>query len=152
MYLVTTIKSSQVASVLTPQPTSRTMPSTPSKPQLVAAGMPTPATTADDQPKPSTINPIALVDTPLSRGIAAGRPALLLALLALRFSSLVEDPVAELQGALPVVAVVQCVYAVACLPVAGSQAAKGTTRKPRPGERTKKVDATGPSPITVRTS
>ena len=91
--------------------------------------------------------PVPVIDSPLSKGAALARPALLLSLLALRFDALVADPVATLQSSLPAVALVQAAYAVLCLPVAGSQVAK-TPKKPRPGE--KKKDASGPNKISVR--
>lgn len=94
--------------------------------------------------------PVAIFDTPLAKGLAAGRPAALLGLLVLRLDSLVAEPVFALQTALPVVAVVQAAYAVLCLPVAGSQAAK-PARKSRPGEK-KRSEATGPIPVVVSSS
>lgn len=92
---------------------------------------------------------VAVIDTPLSKSIALLRPGLILGLLALRFNSLVADPVPTLQLALPAVALVQTVYAIICLPVAGSQSAK-VVRKPRPGEK-KKADINGPNTISVCT-
>lgn len=94
--------------------------------------------------KAPAVSPVPLHDRPLSRTVAAARPALLVALLALRFGRLVEDPVSTLTTALPVIAAVQSTYALVCLPVAGSQA----SRKLRPGD--KKRDLTGPNNITVR--
>ncbi|KFG81344.1 glycosylphosphatidylinositol anchor biosynthesis protein 11 [Metarhizium anisopliae] len=90
---------------------------------------------------------VAVIDTPLSKSIALLRPGLILGLLALRFNSLVADPVPTLQLALPAVALVQTVYAIICLPVAGSQSAK-IVRKPRPGEK-KKADINGPNTIST---
>lgn len=97
-----------------------------------------------------TTHAVALLDTPLAKSVAAGRPALLLGLFYLRFGSLVTNPVSTLQTALPVVAVIQAFYAVLCLPVAGSQAAK-TSRKSRPGDK-KRADGTAPNAIAVRLS
>ncbi|PNY25407.1 Glycosylphosphatidylinositol anchor biosynthesis protein 11 [Tolypocladium capitatum] len=95
----------------------------------------------------AAIHPVPVFDTPLAKGIAFARPAALLGLLALRFNALVAEPVSTLQSALPVVVAIQAVYAVLCLPVAGSQHAKAT-KKARPGEK-KKSDATGPNPIST---
>ena len=52
---------------------------------------------------------------------------LLLGLLAVRFKKFVEDPVSELFGDLPVLAGLQVLYAVVCLPPAGAPSSKGTT-------------------------
>lgn len=110
---------------------SVTMSSTLAKGNAVAAG----------------VQPAAVLDTTLAKSLSAGRPALLLSLLVLRFYSLVAEPVSTLYTALPVVAAVQVAYAVVCLPVAGAQTAK-TGKKSRPGEK-KKSDATGPFPSAV---
>ncbi|KAJ6440283.1 phosphoethanolamine transferase PIGF [Purpureocillium lavendulum] len=98
--------------------------------------------------KEAAIGPVAVLDTPVARPFALARPAALLALLAVRFGALVEDPVPTLKSALPVVVAVQAVYAVLCLPVAGSQHSKAA-RKPRPGEKRKAGDGAGPNPISV---
>lgn len=95
----------------------------------------------------AALHPVPVFETSLAKGIAFARPAALLGLLALQFSALVAQPVSTLQSALPVVAAIQAVYAVLCLPVAGSQQGKAT-KKARPGEK-KKSDATGPNPISV---
>lgn len=94
------------------------------------------------------LSPVSVVDSPLSKSIVLGRPVLLFALLYLRFHALVADPVSTLRQALPAVAVIQSLYAVVCLPVAGSQNGKAA-RKPRPGEK-KKSDATTSNAISVR--
>ncbi|KAH8169417.1 GPI biosynthesis protein family pig-F domain-containing protein [Sarocladium implicatum] len=114
---------------------SKTSPSSPSK----AASSTSPSAAAPN------LYPIALLDTPASLAVAHARPAVYLALLALRFGALVRDPVSELRAALPVVAAGQLAYAICCLPVAGSQEAK-PSRKSRPGER-KKNEVSGPRPV-----
>ncbi|KFA74624.1 hypothetical protein S40288_05815 [Stachybotrys chartarum IBT 40288] len=93
----------------------------------------------------AALQPIALLDNPASKPLAAARPAALLALLALGFRPLVADPAWALRAALPVVAAVQAAYAVVCLPAAGSQHAK-PAKKPRPGEK-KRAEYTGPNSI-----
>ncbi|KAL6857663.1 Glycosylphosphatidylinositol (GPI) anchor assembly protein [Amphichorda felina] len=90
---------------------------------------------ADHKPK-SSLPPVAIFDTPVSKAISLGRPAVLLAGCFIRLPALIEDPVSTLRTALPLVAAIQIVYAISCLPVAGSQQAK-SSRKPRPGERRK---------------
>ncbi|KHN96604.1 phosphoethanolamine transferase PIGF [Metarhizium album ARSEF 1941] len=100
----------------------------------------------DSKPNAS-IAPVAVIDTPLSKSAALLRPSLILGLLALRFNALVADPVSTLQLALPATALIQVLYAIICLPVAGSQSAKAS-RKPRPGEK-RKVDPNGPNTISV---
>ncbi|GJN78339.1 glycosylphosphatidylinositol (GPI) anchor assembly protein [Purpureocillium lilacinum] len=101
---------------------------------------------ASSPQKAVTISPVAVLDAPLARPLALARPAALLALLGMRFGALVADPVPTLKSALPVVAVVQAVYAVLCLPVAGSQQGRAA-KKQRPGEKRKGGDGAGPSPI-----
>ncbi|XP_044717176.1 GPI biosynthesis protein family pig-F domain-containing protein [Hirsutella rhossiliensis] len=115
-------------------------------PSAVTKGPLAPTTEAKAK-APAAVHPIPVLDTPLAKGLSFARPALLLGLLAARFDALVSDPVSTLWSALPVVAVIQAVYAVLCLPGAGSQLAKAA-RKPRPGER-KKNDMTGPDPIST---
>jgi len=109
----------------------------------------TKGSSASSPQKAVTISPVAVLDAPLARPLALARPAALLALLGMRFGALVADPVPTLKSALPVVAVVQAVYAVLCLPVAGSQQGRAA-KKQRPGEKRKGGDGAGPSPISVR--
>ena len=106
-----------------------------------------PATNAASKADKATVHPVQILDGPLPTAVAAGRPALLVGLLILRFGSLVEDPVSTLKSALPIVAAVQIAYAVLCLPAAGSLPGKAS-RKPRPGDK-RKTDTTGPSPVSV---
>ncbi|KAL2209689.1 phosphoethanolamine transferase [Sarocladium strictum] len=95
----------------------------------------------------TTLPPVALLDTPVSLAVAHARPAVYLALLALRFGALVRDPVSELQNSLPIIAVGQLAYAVCCLPVAGTPQNK-SSRKSRPGEK-KRNEASGSKPIVI---
>jgi phosphatidylinositol glycan class F len=91
----------------------------------------------------TALPPVAVFDTPLAKAITVGRPVLLLAACYARLSALIKDPVSTLQTALPVVVLIQVLYAVLCLPAAGSQNAK-PAKKARPGEK-KKHEATGPN-------
>ncbi|KAG6192484.1 hypothetical protein E4U48_005546 [Claviceps purpurea] len=95
----------------------------------------TPETTKKPPHTKSTMTPVPLLDTPLSKSFALLRPILLLALLVTRFSDLVRDPVSALQYALPLVAALQTAYVLICLPVAGFQ----TCKKVRPGENRKRA-------------
>lgn len=63
----------------------------------------------------------------LARVYSFAHPVLLLGLLAVRFGKFVEDPVSELLGDLPVLAGLQVLYAVVCLPPAGAPSSKGNT-------------------------
>ncbi|OAA63007.1 GPI biosynthesis protein Pig-F [Cordyceps fumosorosea ARSEF 2679] len=106
------------------------------------------ATEADAKPK-IILQPVAIYDTPLSRGVSVGRVAVLLGLLAWGMDGLVADPAPALSRALPVVAAVQAVYAAVCIPPAGSSSSQGSGgkgKKPRPGEKPKKHDG-GSNPI-----
>ncbi|KAJ3956435.1 Glycosylphosphatidylinositol (GPI) anchor assembly protein [Colletotrichum tropicale] len=91
------------------------------------------------------LHPVHALPSPAAQLVRHVQPVLLSGLFVAQFSSLVADPVRTLTNALPVVAVIQIVYAFVCLPAAGSQASKGI-RKPRPGEK-KKVESTGPNPF-----
>ncbi|ODA80649.1 hypothetical protein RJ55_03608 [Drechmeria coniospora] len=93
----------------------------------------------------AAINPVLVLDSPLAKRLARARPAVLLALLAVRFNALVAEPVATLQSALPVVVGIQSAYAILCLPVAGSQPPK----KARRGDKRKGSEVSGPNPISA---
>lgn len=124
-----------MSSTLATRSPSKSSPTSPSK-----TAMPSTAST-------TALAPVALLDTPAASAVAHARPAVYLALLALRFGALVRDPVSELQNSLPVIAVGQLAYAVCCLPVAGAPQNK-SSRKSRPGER-KRNEASGPRPLVV---
>jgi hypothetical protein len=118
-------------------------------PIMASSTSKTQVVSASESPKPkASVQAIATLDTTASKAVAAVRPALLLAFLAFRFRALVKNPGSELQIGLPIVAAIQVVYAVVCLPAAGSQQAK-PARKTRPGER-KKQESTGPNLVVVR--
>lgn len=95
------------------------------------------STAADPKPR-ILLHPVPLVDSPLAKGLSFGRIAVLLSLLAWRMDSLIADPVSMLRLSLPVVAAIQVVYAVVCVPPAGSAQQLG--KKARPGEK-KKTEA-----------
>lgn len=74
---------------------------------------------------------------------------LLLSSFLMRFSTLVADPVSAMSNSVPIVAVIQAVYAIICLPAAGSHVAK-PAKKLRPGEKRKAgSDSTGPNVAVV---
>ena len=106
------------------------------------------SSSASDPAAKSTVPPTPLHDTPLAKAIAHGRPAVLAALLYFGMGYLIEDPVSTLKISLPIVAVVQTAYVTCCLPVAGSQAAKGS-KKLRPGEKKKSSDGPKPNILVV---
>jgi hypothetical protein len=89
------------------------------------------------QPKPSRPHPIEVHTTPASRAVQHIIPALLAGLFVSAFHSLVSDPILAMEVALPMVAILQTVYMMTCLPVAGAQR---TARRPRPGEKRKAGD------------
>ncbi|EYE91328.1 PIG-F family protein [Aspergillus ruber CBS 135680] len=70
---------------------------------------------------------VSILPGQLARVYSFAHPVLLLGLLAVRFKKFVEDPVSELFGDLPVLAGLQVLYAVVCLPPAGAPSSKGTT-------------------------
>ncbi|GAO19465.1 uncharacterized protein UV8b_00125 [Ustilaginoidea virens] len=104
------------------------------------------AQASDAKSRPG-IQPVAILDSPLSKPVALVRPAVLLGLLALGFNDLVAEPVSTLRNALPVVALAQAAYAVVCLPIAGSSHTT-TCKKLRPGEK-RKVDANSANAIST---
>ncbi|KAH6609564.1 cytochrome P450 [Trichoderma cornu-damae] len=100
---------------------------------------------ATDSTAKTTVAPVPTFDSAVSKGVSLGRVAVLLGLLTARFNDLVAEPALALQSSLPIVAAVQVVYAVLCLPAAGSQQAKAA-KKPRPGEK-KRPEAAGTSSV-----
>lgn len=100
--------------------------------------------------EPPQLQPVHLHATAASQ---AGRhvfPVAIAALFLASFGHLVADPVPTMWASLPVVALLQVVYAALCLPMAGSGAAGGKSKKPRPGDKKKAGDVSGPSFIIVR--
>lgn len=97
-----------------PSPASSLAPSGPSSTS-------TPGTGAGTAPAPAPkAPPVHLLSTKPARLYSLAHPVLLVLLLATRFHSLVADPVAELAGDLPYLALLQVVFVVVCLPAAGS--------------------------------
>jgi hypothetical protein len=103
-----------------------------------AAQPPSASPTKENGPFASLL-PVQIRQTPLAQAARHGLPALLAALFVVRFRALVADPVSTMLSSLPVVVAIQLVYAVVCLPAAGSQSAK-TARKARPGEKKRSSD------------
>lgn len=77
---------------------------------------------------------VPVLDSPLAKGFAFGRPAIVIGALASGMSYLVADPTWALWVSLPALALMQVGYAISALPPAGSSAVV----KPRPGEKKKK--------------
>ncbi|PHH81040.1 hypothetical protein CDD80_4344 [Ophiocordyceps camponoti-rufipedis] len=101
---------------------------------------PSPMSGSKAAPRQKTsVEAVPILDTPLARTVSLARPVTLAGLLAGRFGALVADPVAALGSGLAVVVAVQVLYAVVCLPAAGSKA----TKRARPGERRKGSSAVG---------
>ncbi|KAL4806241.1 GPI biosynthesis protein family Pig-F-domain-containing protein, partial [Aspergillus unguis] len=102
-----------------------------------------PSASSSTQIKPSqTQGPVPILPTQFARTYALAHPALILSLVAFRFSSVVKNPVVELLGDIPYLVGLQAVYAMGCLPPAGSEkdgsngsaASKGSAAGP-PGLR-----------------
>ncbi|ODH28772.1 hypothetical protein ACO22_03892 [Paracoccidioides brasiliensis] len=89
---------------------------------------PTSTTTTPNQPPHQSLSspqaqqhpPTSILASPSSRTYAHIHPLLLLCLFAWRFRALVEDPVSTLLSLLPLLALLQGIYAVVCLPAAAS--------------------------------
>ncbi|KAM3441869.1 hypothetical protein MY4824_001283 [Beauveria thailandica] len=124
----------------TPIPT--TMSSAKTTTTTAAAASPGPEA-AEAKPK-ILLHPVPVYDSPLAQGVSVGRVAVLLGLLAWQMDNLIADPASTLSRALPVVAAVQAVYVVLCIPPAGSPGKAG--KKPRLGEKARKNDG-GVNPI-----
>lgn len=87
----------------------------------------TTTTTATKPPQPAEAPPVSILPTPAAQTYAHVHPAVLLAWFALRFRSLVADPVATLASDVPVTAGLQVAYLVTCLPQAGSSSSHDDT-------------------------
>ena len=83
------------------------------------------------------LQPTQVKATPIAQTAQFAFPALVVALFLVRFDALVADPVATLAGSLPALALLQAVYVLTSLPVAGSAAASKAAKKARPGEKKK---------------
>ena len=96
---------------------------------------------------PSTYAPpaspaIPVLPTSLAQTYVFIHPCLLLGLLALRFQSLTTDPVAELLSDLPLLALLQVIFVMICLPPAGSV----LSSKPETAEPDEKKEKAPASP------
>lgn len=89
---------------------------------------------------------IPVLPTSLAQIYAVLHPAILLTLLAWRFPSLTADPVGELLSDLPLLAVLQVVFVMICLPPAGSGlSVKGETADEERKEKEKEKAPSSPS-------
>lgn len=104
-----------------------------------------PTSGAKADAKSSQLQAVSLLESPLAKVVALGRPAMFLGALSGGMRFLVKDPSWTLWISLPLLAAVQIAYAVIALPPTSSSAAK----KLRPGEK-KKKNADGTGPIFVR--
>lgn len=97
--------------------------------------------------EPQQLHPVHLNSTAASQAARHVLPVVVASLFLASFKHLVADPVPTMTASLPVVALLQVLYAFLCLPAAGSGSPKN--RKPKPGEKKKAGDGTGPSFIIV---
>ncbi|KAF4308020.1 GPI biosynthesis protein Pig-F [Botryosphaeria dothidea] len=100
------------------------------------AGLAPKATSVAVPPPPSSSptsssKPIETLNTDIARIYTHIHPFLVVSIFALQFNGIVEDPVSSLFNALIPLSVLQVVYAILCLPAAGSSSSKssGTRRK-----------------------
>ncbi|KAK0613402.1 GPI biosynthesis protein family Pig-F-domain-containing protein [Immersiella caudata] len=114
----------------------------------VAAQVVPQQTKEKETPAAPVLQPIQIKSTPAAQAARHGFPALLAAVFAVRFPTLVEDPVSAMLTTLPVIAAIQLAYALVCLPAVGSSSAK-PSRKPRPGEKKKGGDGGPNLPVTI---
>lgn len=98
--------------------------------------------------EPQQLHPVHLNSTAASQAARHVLPVVIASLFLASFKPLVADPVPIMTASLPVVALLQVLYAFLCLPAAGSGSVKN--RKPKPGEKKKAGDGAGPSFIIVR--
>lgn len=103
-----------------------------------------PVTMSSEAPRPQTVQLHATTASQAARHVF---PVVTGALFVAAFPSLVADPVAVMRNSLPLLFLLQTLHAFVCLPMAGSGAAK--TRKPRPGDKKKAGDASGPNFVIV---
>ncbi|RAK95726.1 PIG-F family protein [Aspergillus ibericus CBS 121593] len=86
------------------------------------------ATSAPDLPKSAP--PVPILPSQLARIYSFLHPAALLSVYAARFPALVADPVSEMAQQLPILAVAHVVYAMICLPPAGSDVSLSAPTSP----------------------
>ncbi|KAG8168772.1 hypothetical protein KVR01_001521 [Diaporthe batatas] len=93
--------------------------------------------------EPQQLQPVHLSSTAASQAACHVLPVVVAGLFLASFKPLVADPVPTMTASLPVVAFLQVLYAFQCLPAAGSGPARN--RRPKPGEKKKAGEASGPS-------
>lgn len=104
----------------------------------------TSTTTPNPNPKPQPSQPaVSILSTPFARVYALAHPVLLLSLVAFRFSSVIENPVAELLGNIPYLVGLQVVYVMGCLPPAGSEKDTSGAGNNEETKAVRKVASTG---------
>ncbi|KAL6230114.1 hypothetical protein BDW75DRAFT_223490 [Aspergillus navahoensis] len=113
-----------------------------------SAATPTPSspstTTPNSNPKPQPSQPpVSILPTQFARAYALSHPALLLSLVAYRFPSVIENPIAELLGNIPYLVGLQAVYVMGCLPPAGSEKDTPGAGSTDETKSVKKVASTG---------
>ncbi|KAL4932969.1 PIG-F family protein [Aspergillus undulatus] len=116
----------------------------PAQTAAVPSSTPKPNPNAKPSPSPSQ-PPVSILPSQFARVYSFAHPALLLSLVALRFSNVIENPVSELLNDIPYLVGLQVVYVMGCLPPAGSEKSGG----PGPGaEKEKKIGSgsLGPGP------
>ncbi|KAL4884236.1 GPI biosynthesis protein family Pig-F-domain-containing protein [Aspergillus karnatakaensis] len=101
------------------------------------------ATAVKQKAHPAT----SILPTQFARVYAFAHPALLLSLVAYRFSNVIEDPVAELLRDIPYLVGLQVVYVMGCLPPAGSEKEAGSAegKKASQGRRRGNAGKSAPS-------
>ncbi|KAL2817263.1 GPI biosynthesis protein family Pig-F-domain-containing protein [Aspergillus cavernicola] len=105
----------------------------------MASLTPTPSSPAKPtKPKPSH-PPVSVLPSQFARVYALAHPALLLSLVAYRFNSVVNDPVAELLGDIPFLVGLQVVFVMGCLPPAGATTSEQKDAASSGTESSKKV-------------
>lgn len=95
--------------------------------------------------EPSQLQPVHLHATAASQAARHVFPVTIAGLFLAAFGHLVADPVPVMWTSLPVIAVLQVVYALVCLPMAGSGSGAGKNKKQRLGEKKKAGDGSGPN-------
>ncbi|KAL4782184.1 GPI biosynthesis protein Pig-F [Aspergillus varians] len=81
---------------------------------------PAPTSASTPKPKPSQ-PPTSILPSQFARVYALAHPAILLSLVAYRFSSVTDNPVGELLGDIPYLVGLQVVFVMGCLPPAGTE-------------------------------
>ncbi|GME43972.1 Recombination hotspot-binding protein [Neofusicoccum parvum] len=93
-----------------------------------------PAPVASSSPSSSSSKPIETLNTDIARIYTHLHPFLVVSIFALQFNGVVADPAASLFNALIPLSVLQVVYAILCLPAAGSSSSKSSgARRKGPG-------------------